>query len=418
MLIIDGSDRLSLELTPPNTMQNAAEIIRSFNAGRDPERLAMKYRNMQSNPFSFLRGSCHLFHARLSLPPILAKAPAAWICGDLHLENFGSYKGDNRLAYFDQNDFDETALAPCTWDLLRLTTSTLVASHTNKGNSKTGIALAKSCLRAYSDALMDGKVRWIERDTAGGPIRQLLDSVRLRTRANFLEMRTEIHRRHRRIRLDGRKALAANSTQRDRIFSFMEKFAARQDDPEFFSPLDVARRIAGTGSLGVDRYIILIRGKGSPDGNYLLDLKEALPSAPGTYSQTAQPAWLNEAERIVSVQRQAQAIPMAFLHAVKFNKTAYILRSLQPSEDRIKLSLNAHQQPDNTLLLQDMGRITAWAHLRSSGRRGAAIADDLMAFGASQSWQKNLLELAEHCSRQTLDDWRNFRQAYDDGFFS
>jgi len=40
----------------------------------------------------------------------------------------------------------------------------------------------------------------------------------------------------------------------------------------------VARRIAGTGSLGVERYVLLIEGKGSPDGNYLLDLKQALPA--------------------------------------------------------------------------------------------------------------------------------------------
>ena len=31
--------------------------------------------------------------------------------------------------------------------------------------------------------------------------------------------------------------------------------------------LDVARRIAGTGSLGVERYAILVEGKGSPDIN-------------------------------------------------------------------------------------------------------------------------------------------------------
>jgi hypothetical protein len=54
---------------------------------------------------------------------------------------------------------------------------------------------------------------------------------------------------------------------------------AGHTDPDFFEVLDVARRIAGNGSLGVDRYVILVRGKGSPDGNDLLDLKEALPSA-------------------------------------------------------------------------------------------------------------------------------------------
>ena len=42
----------------------------------------------------------------------LPHSPVCWICGDLHIENFGSYKGDNRLVYFDLNDFDESILAP------------------------------------------------------------------------------------------------------------------------------------------------------------------------------------------------------------------------------------------------------------------------------------------------------------------
>jgi uncharacterized protein (DUF2252 family) len=53
-----------------------------------------------------------------------------------------------------------------------------------------------------------------------------------------------------------------------------------QPNPAFYEVLDVARRIAGTASLGIDRYVILIHGKGSPDRNYLLDLKQALPSVP------------------------------------------------------------------------------------------------------------------------------------------
>lgn len=93
-------------------MLDVIETIRRFNAGREPERLAMKYAYMRASPFVFLRGTYHLFYDRLSTAPLAAGAPAAWICGDLHLENFGSYKGDNRLVYFDVNDFDESALAP------------------------------------------------------------------------------------------------------------------------------------------------------------------------------------------------------------------------------------------------------------------------------------------------------------------
>ncbi|NTV09837.1 MAG: DUF2252 family protein, partial [Zoogloea sp.] len=104
--------------------------IQRYNQGRDPERLALKFRALADNPFSFLRGTCHLFYLRLAPAAVLDAAPAAWICGDLHIENFGSYKGDNRLVYFDMNDFDEAILAPCTLEVVRLLSSILVAAPT------------------------------------------------------------------------------------------------------------------------------------------------------------------------------------------------------------------------------------------------------------------------------------------------
>jgi uncharacterized protein (DUF2252 family) len=86
--------------------------ILKANQGRDPERLALKYSAMRTDSFIFLRGTCHLFYDRLPKTGICNSAPLTWCCGDLHIENFGSYKGDNRLVYFDLNDFDEAALAP------------------------------------------------------------------------------------------------------------------------------------------------------------------------------------------------------------------------------------------------------------------------------------------------------------------
>ena len=107
---------------------SVAERIRRFNAGRDPERLRLKYKAMHKDPFAFLRGTCHLFYEDWPARSPLNDAPLAWICGDLHLENFGTFKGDNGLEYFDLNDFDEAILAPCTWDITRLVTDKIVAA--------------------------------------------------------------------------------------------------------------------------------------------------------------------------------------------------------------------------------------------------------------------------------------------------
>lgn len=46
---------------------------------------------MRQDPFAFLRGSGHLFYDALS-PRLDHLGPLAWMCGDLHLENFGAFK--------------------------------------------------------------------------------------------------------------------------------------------------------------------------------------------------------------------------------------------------------------------------------------------------------------------------------------
>jgi uncharacterized protein (DUF2252 family) len=102
------------------------ERIKEFNKERLPQYTALKYQMMSQSAFRFFRGTCHLFYEDLSKNEKIPESPLAWICGDLHLENFGSYKGDNRLEYFDLNDFDEAVLAPALWELARMVTSIFV----------------------------------------------------------------------------------------------------------------------------------------------------------------------------------------------------------------------------------------------------------------------------------------------------
>lgn len=399
---------------------NIVKQIQRYNDGRDPVRLAMKYRAMRTNAFVFLRGTCHLFHRRLPLTTELRKAPAVWTCGDLHLENFGSYKGDSRQVQFDINDFDESLLAPATWDVIRLLSSLVVAKQSRCLGRRVSASSASLCevfLQAYTQALADGKARWVDRDTAPPPVSDLLQSVRGRPRADFLDSRTELKGRRRRIKLDEKKALAATDDEQVRVRSFMAGFAAEQPTPRFFDVLDVAQRIAGTGSLGVERYIVLVRGKGSPDGNYLLDLKKSLPSSLLPHVPLVQPAWPDEARRIVAIQQRMQAASMAFLHAVRVGEAPFVLRALQPSEDRVSLVKVGHPVAGLQRLLGVMGQCLAWAQLRSSGRDGSATADDFIAFGRQSRWQPRMVDLAHEVAAEVQTDWTRFAEAFDDGVF-
>ena len=269
--------------------------IARFNRGRDPERLALKYAAMQDNPFAFLRGTCHLFAEDWQHGIGLDDALPVWVCGDLHIENFGTYKGDNRLVYFDIADFDEALLAPCTWDLARLSTSALIAAKVHGLKRKHAVALCNMFLDAYTLALRDGKARWIERSTAQGLIAAVLAGLERRTQRAFIAKRTVAKAGKIKLLIDGKHTLAIGDRDRKHVKRFMQAFAAKQAYPKFFKVLDVARRIAGTGSLGLPRYTVLIDGRGAPAEHFLLDLKFAPPSALARYVKTKQPRWDNEA---------------------------------------------------------------------------------------------------------------------------
>ncbi|MDE1926983.1 MAG: DUF2252 family protein, partial [Burkholderiales bacterium] len=266
-------------------------------------------------------------------------------------------------------------------------------------------------------ALGVGTAYWIERETAEGLVRTLLDDVRHRARPEFLDRRTQRKGRKRRIIVDGSHALAASAAQRAAVTDFMDAYAATQAHGHFFKVIDVARRIAGTGSLGLDRYAILVEGKGSPDANYLIDLKEAAPSALAPWVGIKQPRWKTEAERVVTVQRRMQAVSMAFLRPMMMGDKSYILRALQPTEDRIAIDHPGVVGGEFARAVATMGRLTAWAQLRSAGRGGADGADDLVAWGAKRKWKARLLEVSEHCAAQCRTDSKAYDAAYDAGAF-
>lgn len=407
-------------MTQTSTL-SAAKIIaglRTTNAGRNPELLAMKYAKMQQSPFVFLRGACHLFYAALPDTPLFRQAPLTWACGDLHFENFGSYKGDNRQVYFDINDYDEGALAPASWDLVRLLSSIRCGADDLKLTPAAAKQVSRDCLDAYCRALSRGKPRWVERETASGMISELFAKLQNQKRADFLDKRTTLKGKHRQLKLDGIKALPASAAERKKVEHFMQQFAATQATPKFFEVIDVARRIAGTGSLGVERYVVLIEGKGSPDSNYLLDIKEARPSslsAPLAERGIKQPDWPDAASRIATIQQRLQAIDHAFLQAVSLAGQACILRDLQPSEDRVAITAWGKKLENLSEVVASMGEILAWDQLRAAGRSGSANADALIAFAARADWQDEMLAAAEEMNRQNQAQWEIFGKALTDG---
>ena len=394
----------------PAAKGTVVSAIAQFNRGRDPERLALKYKALRRDAFSFFRGTCHLFWSEAPQSLWTSAVPVAWTCGDLHLQNFGCYKGDDRRVHFDVNDFDEAMAAPCYCDPVRLMCSILVAARKLQLDGAGARALCDGFVNAYAKALQGGKARSSGRETAVGLIGNLQDAAGQRTRTELLDSRTENLGGKRRLRTEGKKALPSDAAQRARLAQFMTAFASHQANPAFFRLIDVARRISGTGSLGIERYVLLVEGKGSPDGNYLLDLKEARPSVLVPYVTARQPKWKSEADRVVSIQCRMQSVSQAFLHSVEMNRKPFVLRGLQPARDRLDLADAKGDQAKLQMVVAAMGKITAWGQLRGSGWQGAAQAGELTAFGhAVDTWRPALVELAESFAKRVDADWHAFR---------
>src|ERR1700722_19731643 len=130
--------------------------IVAFNEARIPAMRPLKYRLMQENAFWFFRGTCHLFYEDLAVADGFPRGPLGWICGDLHLENFGSYRSDNDQVYFDLNDFDEAILAPVTWEVVRLVTSIFIGFESLKIEDEKALNMAKLLLKSYTATLLTG----------------------------------------------------------------------------------------------------------------------------------------------------------------------------------------------------------------------------------------------------------------------
>ena len=92
------------------------------------EDLELKHREMRSLPFPFLRATYYRWAQ--TFPEVcgdLARAPKALAVGDLHVENFGTWRDVEGRLIWGINDFDEAWTLPYTHDLVRLATSALLA---------------------------------------------------------------------------------------------------------------------------------------------------------------------------------------------------------------------------------------------------------------------------------------------------
>ncbi|MEP7142611.1 MAG: DUF2252 family protein [Ferruginibacter sp.] len=399
-------------------MSTVEERIKQFNSNRIAVYTALKYGLMVKDPFVFFRGTCHLFYEDLHKSGKIPASPKSWICGDLHLENFGSYKGDNRLVYFDITDFDEGILAPATWDLARIVTSIFIALDQPGANQKETTAIANLFLESYSDILNKGKARYIEQQTATGITRSFLDKVCERKQKELIDKRTTSEKGKLKLKIDNAKLFKIEENLKEQLIGHLNQWIQNNNTlSRDFKAVDAGFRIAGTGSIGIKRYLFLLKEE-NPEKYLLIDMKQAVPSSLQPYSGIPQPAWASDAERIIAIQQRMQNISPALLSPTNFNSNSYTIKEMQPTEDKIEFATIRDNLENIGGVIQDLALLTSSAQLRSSGRQGSACADELIEFGGTRNWQASILEYAIAYAAQVKKDHGAFVKAYNDGFFS
>src|SRR6476659_6174714 len=127
--------------------------------------LQYKHDQMTVDAFVFLRATFFRWAKRIeTLLPEYAEAPPVLSVGDTHVENFGTWRDNEGRLVWGVNDFDEAAVIPYAFDLVRLATSARLAANLPIANR----VVARALIDGYSDGLerprptlLDEQERWM-----------------------------------------------------------------------------------------------------------------------------------------------------------------------------------------------------------------------------------------------------------------
>ena len=206
-----------------------------------PADVELKHRRMAESPFPFLRATFYRWVQRWpEVCPDLAAAPVALSVGDLHIENFGTWRDAEGRLVWGINDFDEAYPVPYTNDLVRLATSTILAVRCNHLSLDPQDACA-AILAGYRETLDQGgcpfvlaqRHQWL-RDQAYSDLRDPLA---------FWD------------KLDQLPAI--KETIAPEVIAGLERWL-----PEKGLSYRLVHRIAGLGSLGRQRFVALADWRG------------------------------------------------------------------------------------------------------------------------------------------------------------
>ncbi len=428
------------EFTPDKSRDPVGLLIEQAKS-RVPELVPIRYGRMLVSAFTYYRGAALPMAADLATTP--TSGLRVQLCGDAHLSNFGAFASPSRRLVFDVNDFDETLPGPFEWDVKRLAASLAVAGRDNGFAAKDRRQIALTAAETYRTTMrafagqhfMDVWYAHLDVEDAISQYRSQLKAKRVKaTEKMVAKAHTQDSMRalskltteaggHRRIISDPPLIEPVEEifpdVQASQIYQLIREVLGKyqrtlQSDRkhlvEYFTLLQLARKVVGVGSVGTRAWIALMEGADGTEPLFL-QAKEAQVSVLAAYCGRSQ--YRNQGERVVAGQHLMQAESDIFLGWTHVTAPDGVDRDFYVRQLKDwKLSLPIEQMiPAGMKVYAGM---CGWTLARAHARSGDRIA--LAAYlGGSAKFDQAIADFAETYADQNERDHAALQAAVKEG---
>jgi uncharacterized protein (DUF2252 family) len=411
-------------------------LLEEQDAQRLPWLVPVRHARMRVSPFTFYRGTARIMAADLATTP--SSGLRVQLGGDAHLSNFGAYASPERQLVFDANDFDETLPGPWEWDLKRLATSFTVGGQEGGLDRAACRSLASEAVRAYRQAMaefarmgflelwydyltVEAAVRatGVDSREVRKRVRRFSSRARSRTSLQALGKLTEEVDGHRRFRSDPPLLVPLRELPAEVDPGSLEQAIRTGFDAyrrslsdykralvEKYTPVDMAIKVVGVGSVGTRCFVMLLEGRDQRDPLFL-QVKEAGPSVleehlgPSRYD--------NPGRRVVEGQRAVQAQSDIFLGwSTGRDERGFYVRQLRDWKGSAE---GDGSSPDR---LRFYARLCGRTLARGHARTGDPVAISAYA-GRGEALDEAVTAFAEAYAQQNLRDYAAFLAAIESG---
>jgi uncharacterized protein (DUF2252 family) len=413
---------------PKTRRADPLKLLADSMRGRVPALVQIKYDRMAASPFGFFRGAVPVMACDLSLGA--NTGIHTQLCGDAHVRNLGAFAAPDGRLVFDINDFDETIRGPFEWDVKRMATSLILAGR--EAGAKDGpcreaavafLARYRSMMHSFAKMPVLEVARYqVRRLHSVQPVSQILEVAERATPMHSLETLTIPAA----LAPESRKTAATSELMQrtgaqPRIFRTIEPTLTRVDSdvarevldslatyeeslqPERrhflaqYTPLDVAQKIVGTGSVGLRDYCIYMQGNGGKDPLFLQIKEEAISAYTPYLGHTTSPS--HQGRRVVEGQRAMQLQSDPFLGWTTIEGRDFLVRQLNDHKAGIDVSdLKA-------VALHEYAHVCGETLARGHARSGepAMLAGYI---GTSDRFDEAIVNFALDYADQTDRDWK------------